>query len=136
MASLDGTLNVAGTSLEFVAVMVGGLALPYAARLRERIRGPLSVTFIGLGLAVGFVVIVIVPIVALLAITNVIDVIEPIPDTYGFILLGITWVTFPALAIGRWLSRASEDRLRRVLELMGLAFGVGVLLQLIAAATP
>ena len=38
-----------------------------------------------------------------------------------------------AWSIARWLSRATDERLALVLAMMALAFGIGVLLQAVAA---
>lgn len=136
MAGLDYYLNVTGSSLELAGVFFGGLALPSSKGLREGISGPLSFTLIGLSsnfqrlstLASFGVVIV-----STLAYTGVI---EPIPDIYAVIAIPAIMAVLGAKLVGRWLADAKDETLRRVLELMGFGFGVGILLQLIAAATP
>lgn len=145
MPSLDGTLNVVGTSMEFVSVVVGGINLPYAKQLRAWVRGFLSslllwiafILFVGMGFAgsITFIVLQFLDI----STTEFVERVYGDYRNYPIMLSVIIGVNVGAFALfkgSEWIEGLGDEALRNFLLAMGAFFGIGVLLQLIAAATP
>lgn len=120
------TLEVVGASMQFAAVVVGALALKEEAR---PVRNLIKVIAAAVPTMVFFVI---GAVAAMLVITLAERLVGIIP-----------WYAAPPFIIGgigvtealKRLGNASDEALTRVLRVMVPVFGVGVLLQLIAAAT-
>lgn len=153
--NVDGALNIAGMSLEILAVGAGVLASPTGRGARQRFanwgeRMKLSIelwpsmlvlTFVLMGGS--FLLLSIVP-----SLTNVPSLIESWPHwvvvvTYllGSLLVGALGFplgkTIPSVTL--WAIQKLPDDEEEIGVFLGLAggvFGIGVVLQLIAVATP
>jgi len=125
-ATVQETLNIGGSALEFTGVLCGGLATRLAKPFRDLMRGPLSrwlgrIYFLldGFGLPIQAIV--------MLAILDMSLATFLVVTGFG---VALAWL---ALKGAQLLSKATEDGLHDVLEVAGAVFGVGVLMQLVAA---
>jgi len=128
MSAADG-LNLGGTVLEFIGVVVGGLALDSAAGLRERLKVLLSVGLLRLfknGYLVGALAAVLtIPVTYLLPFAALTDAVV------GVVLVATVGIAM--LNLGEKLANARDETLKNVLLAMGAIFGIGVLMQAVAA---
>ena len=123
MSAMDSAMNFAGTILELVAVVMGGLATPVAGPVRQWIQQRIA-TIVWLSF----------PLVS--AVLLALGIFLPENSSARLPLLiagGFPLVTGSGVGLGKWIARMSDDSLVRVLQLMAVLFGIGVLLQAIAA---
>jgi hypothetical protein len=140
-------------SIELLSVVLGGLALPQAERIRSWMRGRLAIRAVrwfygSQDVDVGipyrnFQVIVLLfvfmaPLILAIFITGWFFEDPSAIEWILYILYAVSIpaalvLLFGALAFLAWLAKAGDEALRNVLLLMGTLFGLGIALQLVAA---
>lgn len=143
--NVDGALNVAGMSLEILAVFTGVAASPAGAGARDglvqwvarskpgytRLRQYAGTSLIGLVFAFGLVLAIVRP---WSLVANVSAIVAA--GLVGGMLVPVLWLRRSPV---EWMLSRLPDTEHEVGFILGIAggvFGIGVLLQLIAVATP
>lgn len=128
MASLDASLNIAGSSLQLTSFLLGGLALPLAKPIRTWFKEHANWVAVTLVMgAVGLARLGADLTIPDNLLTGIIfaAVFGPL---LGLSILSVRW-------LADWLSDAPDAALTNVLRVMVIFFGLGIVFNLVAAVT-